>query len=54
MVHANPSPTGGVNQLHLRNEGFVGDLGSWRFAASTDVVSQFRSMMISLPSILDK
>lgn len=39
IVHANPSPTGGVNQLDLRKEGFVDGLGSWRFAASADVVS---------------
>jgi hypothetical protein len=39
LVHANPSPTGGVNILELRKEGFVDGLGSWRFTASSDVVS---------------
>lgn len=38
ILHANPSPTGGVNQLDVRKEGFVDGLGSWRFSASADVV----------------
>ena len=39
ILHANPSPTGGVNQLDVRKEGYVDGLGSWRFSASADVVS---------------
>jgi hypothetical protein len=47
IVHANPSPTGGVNQLDLRKEGFVEGLGSWRFDASADVVSTHRRIQRS-------
>lgn len=39
IVHANPSPTGGVSVLDLRKEGFVDGLGPWRFSATADVVS---------------
>lgn len=39
LVHANPSPSGDVTQLDLRKEGLVEGLGSWRFSASSDVVS---------------
>ena len=39
MVHANPSPTGGVTQLDIRKEGYVAGLGPWRFSATSDVVN---------------
>jgi hypothetical protein len=39
LVHANPSPTGGISQLDIRKEGLVEGIGSWRFSASAEVVS---------------
>jgi len=39
LVHANPSPMGGISQLDLRKEGFVQGIGSWRFSAVAEVVS---------------
>ena len=39
LVHANPSPTGGISQLDLRKEGYVDGIGTWRFSASAEVVS---------------
>jgi hypothetical protein len=38
LVHANPSPTGGISQLDLRKEGYVDGIGTWRFSASAEVV----------------
>jgi len=38
LVHANPSPMGGISQLDLRKEGFVQGIGSWRFSAVAEVV----------------
>lgn len=38
LVHANPSPTGGISQLDIRKEGMVEGIGSWRFSASAEVV----------------
>ena len=38
LVHANPSPMGGISQLDLRKEGFVQGIGSWRFSAIAEVV----------------
>jgi len=38
IIHANPSPSGGVTDLDLRKEGYVAGLGSWRFTATSDVV----------------
>jgi len=39
IVHANPSPSGGVVTLDEKREGFVDGLGSWRFNVFADVVS---------------
>jgi hypothetical protein len=47
LVHANPSPTGGISQLDLRKEGFVDGIGSWRFSASAEVVSMGRNLRLT-------
>ena len=48
LVHANPSPTGGVTQLDLRKEGRVDHLGPWRFTATSDVVSVHPIHLLSI------
>jgi hypothetical protein len=45
LVHANPSPTGGISQLDLRKEGYVDGIGTWRFSASAEVVSPINYQM---------
>ena len=39
IVHANPSPGGGVYQLDIRKEGFVDGIGTWKFTASAEQAS---------------
>lgn len=47
IIHANPDPLGGVCQLDVRKEGMVAGIGSWRFTASSDVVSPFTGFALN-------